>query len=93
MVRNKKQSKLWKTLYKNIENHPIYTFLYFIAICFDGKESESLVWLDGKNQKIREETYTILAYPGGHSLGFVTIDDKTGFYYNNLSYDLNILSI
>lgn len=53
--------------------------LPFSAISFDAKESDSLEWINGKNQKVRRETYTILAYPGEHSLGLVTIDDKTGF--------------
>lgn len=47
-------------------------------MCFDGKESETLVYLNGKNQKVKQETYTLLAYPGEHSLGFVSLDDKSG---------------
>ncbi|KAL5252354.1 hypothetical protein ACHWQZ_G015204 [Mnemiopsis leidyi] len=52
--------------------------LKFSGLCFDGKESETLVYLNGKNQKVKQETYTLLAYPGEHSLGFVSLDDKSG---------------
>ena len=55
-----------------------HLILTFSAIYFDGKESDSLRWVDGKNQLVKEETYTIVAYPHEKTLGLVTINDKTG---------------
>ena len=35
---------------------------------------------------VKEETYTVVAYPGEHTLGLVTIKDKTGILCALINY-------
>ena len=58
----------------------------FSAIYFDGKESDSRRFEGGKNKMVKEETYTVVAYPGEHTLGLVTIKDKTGILCALINY-------
>lgn len=68
-----------------------FSTLIFSAIYFDGKESDSRRFVDGKHKFVKEETHTVVAYPGEQTLGIVKIDDKSGSYSHikdNTSFSL-----